>query len=146
VNVRHVALFYSQQLLGESLAHLLSHMADIVLVGPWLIDEHALINLASQPPDIVLIADGEPPMEQAAILATQILDTYSELSVIRITLAQNIARIYSSSSLPARTADLVEVIRRLPIQAARKQETHTDAVQDRPETSWSAEDELEQRE
>jgi DNA-binding NarL/FixJ family response regulator len=132
MNVRHVALFCTQQLLGESLAHLLSHIPDIVLIGPWLIDEHALKNLASQPPDIVLIADGEPPMEQAAILATQILDAFSELSVIRVTLEQNIAHIYSSRAMPARSADLVEVIRRLPIQEAGKQEAPKDGPETRP--------------
>ena len=145
MNVRHVALFCSQQLLGESLTHLLSHMADIVLLGPWLIDEHALDNLARHSPDIVLIADGEPQMEQAAILATQILDAYSQLSVIRITLAQNVAHIYSSQSLPARSADLAEVIRRLPIQDQGKNGIRKDLPQDRVEASWLAGDEQDQR-
>lgn len=119
MEVRHVALFCSEQLLGESLAFLLNRMGEIELIGPWLIDEHALDNLASQFPDIVLIADGEHQSEQAAVLATQILDAYPELSVIRITLTQNVARIYSSRAMPARSADLVEAIRKLPIQASR---------------------------
>ena len=93
MDARHVALFCSEHLLGESLTHLLSQIGEIVLIGPWLIDEHALENLASQLPDIVLIADGEQQSEQAAILATHILDAYSDLSVIRITLTQNVVHI-----------------------------------------------------
>jgi hypothetical protein len=120
MDVRHVALFCSEQLLGESLAFLLKRMGEIELIGPWLIDEHALDNLASQFPDTVLIADGEHQSEQAAVLATQILDAYPELSVIRVTLTQNVAHIYSSRAMPARSADLVEAIRKLPTQAQRK--------------------------
>ena len=124
---RHVALFCSEQLLGESLVHLLEHIGDIVLIGPWLIDEQALENLARQVPDIVLVADGEPSSEKAAVLATQILDTYSDLSVIRITLAQNVAHIYTSRSMPARSADLLDAIRRLPSQEPRIQDLKTQA-------------------
>lgn len=121
MNVRHVALFCSEHLLGESLTHLLSSMAEIVLLGPWLIDEHALGNLKNRLPDIVLIADSETHSEQAAILATQILDAFSDLSVIRVTLSQTVAHIYSSQALPARSADLVEAIRKLPIQVPRQE-------------------------
>ena len=66
MDVRHVALFCSEHLLGESLALLLKRMGEIELIGPWLIDEHALGNLAKQFPDIVLIADGEQQSEQEA--------------------------------------------------------------------------------
>jgi hypothetical protein len=121
MDVRHVALFCSEHLLGESLAHLLNRISEIELIGPWLIDEHAMENLASQVPDIVLIAEGEHQSKQAAILATQILDTYSEMSVIRIALTQTVAHIYSSRAMPARSADLVEAIRGLPIHTARNQ-------------------------
>jgi hypothetical protein len=121
MDVRHVALFCSEHLLGESLAYLLNRMVEIELIGPWLIDEHALENLSSQFPDIVLIADGENQSEQAAILATSILDAYPELSVIRITLTQNVAHIYSSHAIPARSAELVDAIRGLPIQTTRDQ-------------------------
>jgi hypothetical protein len=120
MDVRYVALFCSEHLLGESLAHLFSNMAEIVLFGPWLIDEHALANLTNRLPDIVLIADSESHSEQSAVLATQILDAFSELSVIRVTLSQTMAHIYSSQALPARSADLVEAIRKLPAQASRQ--------------------------
>jgi len=121
MDVRYVALFCSEQLLGESLAHLLNSIAEIVLYGPWLIDEEAMNNLKKQIPDIVLIADSESQSEQAAVLATQILDAFSDLSVIRVTLSQTVAHIYSSRAMPARSADLVEAIRKLPIQTARQQ-------------------------
>jgi hypothetical protein len=121
MDIRYVALFCSEHLLGESLAHLLSNMAEIALFGPWLIDEHALGNLKDHLPDIVLIADSETHSEQAAVLATQILDAFSDLSVIRVTLSQTVAHIYSSQALPARSADLVEAIRKLPIQASRQE-------------------------
>lgn len=119
MDVRSVALFCSRQLLGESLAHLLNHMEEVDLVGPWLIDECALSNLGNQLPDIVLIADGEPEMGQASILATQILDAYPDLSVIRVTLSQNVAHIYSARALPASSAGLVDAIRRLPVRASQ---------------------------
>lgn len=121
MDVRYVALFCSEHLLGESLAYLLSGISEIKLIGPWLIDEHALDNLASKIPDIVLIAEGEHQSKKAAILATQILDAYSDLSVIRIALNQTVAHVYSSWAMPARSADLLDTILRLPIQAGRNQ-------------------------
>ena len=121
MDVRHVALFCSEHLLGESLVYLLNEISEIKLIGPWLIDEHALDNLASQIPDIVLIAEGEHQSKQAAVLATQILDAYSDLSVIRIAMNQTVAHIYSSRAMPARSVDLLDTILRLPIQAGRNQ-------------------------
>jgi len=125
MDVRYVALFCSEHLLGESLAYLLNGIREIKLVGPWLIDEHALDNLASQIPDTVLIAEGEHQSKQAAILATQILDAYSDLSVIRIAMNQTVAHIYSSRAMPARSADLLDTILRLPIQVGRNQAAST---------------------
>ncbi|MDD5466375.1 MAG: hypothetical protein PHS96_01075 [Anaerolineales bacterium] len=108
-----VLLLYTRHLLGESLEKLLRDQRDIHLLGPWVLDAQAFSRVASQQPDLVLIAEDEAVPEQVARLTAQILETYPNLPVIHSTLTRNVVRIYTSQELPARSADLIEAIRAL---------------------------------
>ena len=112
---RRVALVCNKHLLGESLEHILGNLEDVELIGAWTCDAQLLPHLSNQPIDLLLIADEEPPSDQTTHLTVQILEAYPDLPVIRVTLGQNVLRIYTSHTLPARSADLVEAIRRLPL-------------------------------
>ncbi|MEW5870639.1 MAG: hypothetical protein AB1894_15305 [Chloroflexota bacterium] len=117
----HVALFYSQSLLGEGLQHLLSKLLDMNILGPWLIDESALQHINTQLPDIILIAvesigEHDSHLYGAALLTAQILEKHVGLPVVQVLLEQNQVRIYNSQTIPARGADLIEAIRNLGAQ------------------------------
>ena len=62
----------------------------------------------------LIIAEEEPPGENVTRLTAQILEAYPNLPIIRVTLARNEMRIYTSQTLPARSADLIDLIRHLP--------------------------------
>jgi chemotaxis response regulator CheB len=112
---------HPQLLLGEALENVLSKVEDVELVGTWALDDQALARLAQGLPDILLIAEEEAG-EQATSLTAQVLERYPDLPVVRVGLLQNVVRLYTSRTLPARSADLIEAIRSLPVHQ-RKSET-----------------------
>lgn len=112
---RRVALLCGQDLLGESLEHTLRHFEDVEIVGAWALDDQIWSLLAAQTPDLLLIAEQEPPCEKSMQMTGQILDAYPNLPVIRVTLDQNFIHIYTTQTLPARSAELIDLIRQLPI-------------------------------
>jgi len=109
-----VLLLCVQPLLGESLENVLSQVEDVELIGSRVLDAHLLARLAHELPDIVLIADEEGDSESGAALMAQILERYPDLPIIRVGLMQNFIRLYTSRTLPARSADLIETIRSVP--------------------------------
>lgn len=111
---RRVLLLWVQPLLGEGLEHILSRLEDVELIGPWRLNSKVVSRLSEAAPDIVLVAEGEGECKSVASLTTQILEQYPDLPVVKIGLDQNTARLYISHTLPARSADLIETIRRLP--------------------------------
>ncbi len=114
---RRVLLLWVQPLLGEGLEHILGGLEDVELIGPWVLDSQVLSRLSEEAPDIVLMAEGEGEEGGGvASLTAQILERYPDLPVVRIGLKQNTVRIYTSRTLPARSADLIETIRSLPLQ------------------------------
>jgi len=122
---RRVLLLCGQPLLSESLENILSKVEDVELIGPWVPDAQTLVRLSEGAPDIVLVAEEEGGRESAASLTAQILDHYPDIPVIRVGLAQDTLRLYTSRSLPpveftdARSADLIEAIRSLPARQSR---------------------------
>lgn len=112
---RRVALLCGGHLLGESLEHTLRHFDDVEMIASWELDDEIFTHLASQTPDLLLIAEKEPPGEKITYLTGQILEAYPNLPVIRVTMEQNVIRIYSSQTLPARSSDLIDVIRQYPL-------------------------------
>lgn len=122
---RRVLLLYAsptgrppQLLLAEALENILSKVEDVVLIGPWALDEQMLARLSQELPDIVLIVEEEDG-EDVISLTARILEHHSDLPVVRVGLAQNVVRLYMSHTLPARSTDLVEAIRSLPVPQYR---------------------------
>jgi hypothetical protein len=110
---RRVALLCTRQLLGESLEHLLKNNEDIALLGPWALDSRSLSHLVNEPVDIVLIVEPEGGAVYSSKITAQILDRFPDISIIRVTLENNTVRCYSSQTLPARSSDLIDLIRKL---------------------------------
>lgn len=113
VDKRRVLLLCLQSLLGESLEKVLSQEESVELVGPWDLDAPVLARLSEDAPDVVLVAEAESESERVASLTTQILDQYPDVPVIRVGLAQDTIRVYTSHAVPARAVDLMEAIHSL---------------------------------
>ncbi|MFQ5340370.1 MAG: hypothetical protein ACE5F6_02365 [Anaerolineae bacterium] len=111
---RRVLLLCVETLLGESLERILGQLEDVELVGPWGLDADVLTQLHEDMPDIALIVQEGEESESAASLTSQILERYPDLPIVRIGLTENVIRVYALQTLPARSADLIDVIRSLP--------------------------------
>jgi hypothetical protein len=82
------------------------------LIGSWnLGDMDICRRLPEARPSVIVIADENMGSQAAAELTRTILEQYPELVVIRTGLSENVFRIFSTHTLPARGADLLETIR-----------------------------------
>ncbi len=107
-----VLLISSQHLFGESMEMILRADKDIELVGPWNLGEQDICQrLLEVNPSVIVIADENLQSEVAAELTKTIIESHPEISVIRTALNENIFRIVSTHTLPARGEDLLETIR-----------------------------------
>jgi DNA-binding NarL/FixJ family response regulator len=107
-----ILLISSQHLFGESMETILRAEKDMELIGPWNLHEKEICHrVLDVHPSVVVIADENLQSEAAAELTRSILEEYSELSVIRTALNENVFRIFSTHTLPARGADLLDTIR-----------------------------------
>jgi len=113
---RRVILLCGQNLLGESLEHILANAGEVDLIGTWDFTDVTIPQLAEQAPDLLVMTEGELSQEQATVLAAKIIASLPDLPIIRVALEQNIFRVYTSRMLPARQADLLDVIRLLAAQ------------------------------
>lgn len=116
---RRVALLYDQDLLGDSLEHILSKLSDVEIVGAWVFDSDIVERLSSCAPDVMLLAEEGPPTDRLDCLAAQVLEAFPQVPLIRVKLSQDTVHIYTSRTFPARSVDLIEAIRRLPISPQR---------------------------
>lgn len=112
-----IALFCSEDLLGEGLEHLLSQLVDVEILGPWSLDKGAITHLQAEHPDMVVIAGDSPGDDptsspSAAMLTAQLLEIYTGMPVVQVMLEENQVRVYNSQTIPARSADLIDIIRR----------------------------------
>ena len=103
-------------LLGEGLEKILFSLSGIDFIGSWPIDDHILSRLSQQPSEILLICDDDKRSEQIRRLTAQILESFPELAIIRVSTHNNTLQVYSSQRMPARTASLLEVIRKVAVQ------------------------------
>lgn len=108
-----VFMFCEKHLLGESLEHILRQAPNVELTACLELDEESLPRLVESPPDLLVIADEGISGHQASQLTTRILELLPNLPVLRVTLERNELRVYTSQSLPARSADLIDLIHRL---------------------------------
>lgn len=109
-----VLLVCSQNLFGESIETILRAAEDVELIGPWGFGEDVCQRIAAAHPDAVVVADENPQGDEIAHLTSAIIEQYSELSVIRAGLRENVVRVFSTHLLPARSTDLLDTIRSLP--------------------------------
>ena len=112
---RRVALFCSRQLLSESLEYILGELEDVTVLGPWELNKRVLSHLAACTPDVVLLVAPETLPGYGASITGRILEQFPHLPVIHIHLESNVVHLYSSQTLPARRANLVGLIRNLPM-------------------------------
>lgn len=107
-----VLLICSQHLFGESMEMILRREKEIDLLGPWKLGELNLLEqILEEQPSVIVIADENLQSEIAAELTKSIIEQCPELSVIRTGLSENIFRIVSTHTLPARGTNLLETIR-----------------------------------
>jgi DNA-binding NarL/FixJ family response regulator len=118
---RRVILVSQSDLLGESLEHILNSLEDVQVIGSWQPDEQVIANCAKHLPDIVIISDNELSVETSNQLTTQLLETIPNLTVIRIRQDSNFLVAYTSHTIPARVADLIDAIHHLPIPKTKAQ-------------------------
>ena len=110
MRIRRVALFCAMQLLCESLQHTLGSDPEIEVLGPWAINDQAVGLITSPFPDVVLIAEPLEKVSSASWLTGQILESFPNLPVIRVTLEDNLMRFYSAQTIPASSNDLIGLI------------------------------------
>lgn len=102
----------SQHLFGESMEMILRAAEDMELIGPWnLNDQDICRRLPEVRPSMVVIADESLQGKVATELTQSIIEQYPEVSVIRAGLSENVFRIFSTHTLPAQGAKLIETIR-----------------------------------
>jgi DNA-binding NarL/FixJ family response regulator len=112
-----VLLLSAHPLLSEGLANVLGKMEDLILIGPRSVSGLTPSDLSAFAPDVVLFAEQETDDAAVNSLLLQILQHVPDLPVIQIDLSgNNVVRVYTSHTLPARSVDLVETIRKLPLQ------------------------------
>lgn len=113
-----VLLLSAHPLLSEGLANVLGTMDDVVLIGPRAASDCTLADVRASAPDVVLFAAQEIDDPAASALLVQILQHIPDLPVIQVGLAESTAiHVYTSRVLPARSANLIETIRKLSLQS-----------------------------
>ncbi|MEM2126561.1 MAG: hypothetical protein QXQ53_09230 [Candidatus Methanosuratincola sp.] len=111
---RRVALLSESDLFGDSLEHILRGVEDIETLGPWPLDSQLWPRLSENLPDLLVIAQDKASEERVSQMTAQILAKHPKLPIIMVTLDCNELFIYTSQVLHATSADLIELIRRLP--------------------------------
>lgn len=115
---RQVYLFSAQNLLGESIEQTLRGVEGLEICGHWPVDQQVLDRLAGSVPDFVVFADEGASPDALSHLTSQILDQYPDLPVFRVRLERNQMQVFSSQVVPARSANLIDLIQHLPLKRA----------------------------
>jgi hypothetical protein len=107
-----VLLLSSRHLFGESMEMILRAEPEVELVGPWDLDEPEICRrLLDLQPSVVVIADDNLHSETAAELTKTIIERSPEVTVIRTGLSENVFRLITTHTLPARGSHFLETIR-----------------------------------
>lgn len=115
---RRVLLFSAQKLLGESLENTLSQIEDLEIAGHRLMDEQALVQLAVDDIDLIIMTDEGSSRDQLSRLTAHILDKHPDMPVFWVTLERNQMQVFSSHLVPARSKNLIDLIQHLPFKQA----------------------------
>lgn len=112
---RRVLLICSQRLFGESLEAILRRDDQLELLGPIEASEENInMRLHELRPDAVIVVDEGETKMSVSYLTAAILQQFPSLPVIRAGLEQNVFRVFSANTFPARSSDLVEALLNLP--------------------------------
>lgn len=118
MTMRRLLVLSSYPLLGEGLRSLLSGEPDLTLLGPFMLSDLGAEALGQYAPDLLLIAGEDDDSREVLGCVLESLQHYPDLPVIQISLSgSERVRVYTSQTLPARSADLLDVIRSLPVRA-----------------------------
>jgi chemotaxis response regulator CheB len=112
---RRILLVGMPNLLGEILERSLVALEDVQVVGSQPPGERVLDLCADERPDLVIVTEDEPSSGETARLTARLMDACPNLPIIRVRLDRNVLLLYTSQTIPARMADLVEAIRRVPL-------------------------------
>lgn len=114
---KHRVLFLrAPSLLAEGIERLLRHMEGVEFVGPWDLDAQVAARLSEANPDIIVLAEEGASAAETGFLISEILEQHPDLPIVRVGMEQHSICLYTSRALPARTTELVELIRNLPIR------------------------------
>ena len=122
---RRVLLLRVPSLLAEGVERLLRQMEEVELIGPWDLTNQPMAHLSDAVPDIVVIAEEDPGATDTGHLINRILEQHPDLPIVRISVQQSTIRLYTSRALPARTTELVDLIRSLPLHQLKDLESET---------------------
>ena len=112
---RRILLICPQHLFGAGLEAILRRVQGMELLGPMeMSQEEANTRLPELRPNAVIVVDVGDSGASASRLTAHLLQEFPGLPVICAGLDQNIFRVFSTHTLPARGSDLVEAILNLP--------------------------------
>jgi hypothetical protein len=112
---KRILLICQPNLFRDSLEYILSSLEDVELTGILPLDGDVSTHCTENPPDMILIADDQSTTRQASTVMSGLLEVQPELPIIRVKLEPGVLRFYSPETLPARVADLIKVIRQVPL-------------------------------
>lgn len=112
---RRIILLSAQHLLCESLQNIFAKVEDLEVIGPLAIDEKNLDDLPLNCIDPVLIIEENTEPELIAHIMGKLLEKHPDLPIFTVTFERNTVRFYHSHALPAKSTDLLDVIRSLPV-------------------------------
>ena len=108
---RQVLLIQMQPLLGEGLQRIFQKLEDVDLVCLPCPDLDKIdVCVKNLHPDMVLLA-GEKEDDRATRLILNMLKQYEDIPIVWVELETNVLRLYTSHSLTATSAELINTIR-----------------------------------
>jgi chemotaxis response regulator CheB len=108
---RHVLLVQMQPLLGEGLQRIFQKVEDVELVCVPCTDLQTIDSCLNEfRPDVVLLA-GEKEDDYATLLISKMLKHFEDIPIVWIELESNVLHLYTSHSLTANSAELINAIR-----------------------------------
>jgi hypothetical protein len=105
-------LFSMQKLLGEGIEQILVGVDGLEICGHWPIDGDVMDHFREAVPDFVVFAGQVDFQPDISHLTSLILEKFPDLPVFVVGLERNQIQVFSSHLLPARSADLIELIQR----------------------------------
>lgn len=107
-----VLLISAQFLFSESIETILRAEKEMEVIGPWNLNELDICERLSEVnPSVIVIASIDVQNKKAIELTKAIIERHPDVTVIRTALNENVFRIFSTQTLPARGEDLLETIR-----------------------------------